>query len=91
MPAPVPAQDLGLPRVDFLKVDVERAELEVLKGVSASDWSRIGKVVCEVHDIDGALEQVQDLLRATGRFRHVHSAQADALQGTGLFNVFARE
>ena len=80
-----------MPRVDFLKVDVERAELEVLKGVSARDWSRIGKVVCEVHDIDGALEQVQDLLRATGRFAHVHAAQADALQGTGLFNVFARE
>ena len=28
----------GLPRVDLLKVDVERAELDVLKGVAAADW-----------------------------------------------------
>lgn len=28
----------GLPRVDLLKVDVERAEVDVLKGVDAADW-----------------------------------------------------
>lgn len=28
----------GLTRVDLLKVDVERAELDVLTGVAAADW-----------------------------------------------------
>ncbi len=29
----------GLQRVDLLKVDVERAELDVLQGVAPDDWS----------------------------------------------------
>jgi hypothetical protein len=45
-------------RVDLLKIDVERAELEVLNGIEQSDWSKIKQVVMEVHDTDKRLEKV---------------------------------
>jgi FkbM family methyltransferase len=46
----VPLSDViaSLPRVDLLKIDVERAELDVLRGISAEHWSRVRQVVVEV-------------------------------------------
>jgi FkbM family methyltransferase len=52
--------------IDLLKVDVEGGELDVLRGVDAADWPRIAQVVAEVHDIDGRLAAVLDLLRDQG-------------------------
>ena len=57
---------LGIGRVDLLKIDVEGAEWDVLAGVSARDWSKIGQVVAEVHDEDGRVARVEALLRAQG-------------------------
>ncbi len=34
--------------MDLLKVDVEGAELDVLRGVDPQDWARIRQVVVEV-------------------------------------------
>ena len=42
---PVPAA------VGLLKVDVEGAELGVLRGIGAVWWQRIERVVVEVHDV----------------------------------------
>lgn len=67
--------ELGLGNgVDLLKVDVERAELAVLRGVDAADWPRIRQVSMEVHDVDGQLERVLDLLRTQGRFEKAREA-----------------
>ena len=44
--------------VDLLKVDVERAEKEVLEGILPSDWPKIRQVAMEVHDVDGGLQTV---------------------------------
>ena len=57
---------LGIERVDLLKVDVEGAEWDVLSGISARDWARIGQVVAEVHDEDGRVARVVALLQAHG-------------------------
>ncbi len=53
-------------RIDLVKIDVEGAELEVLKGLSASDWPRIQAFVIEVNDIDGRLDGVCTLLTEQG-------------------------
>jgi len=74
--------------VDLLKVDVERAELEVLAGVEPDDWQRIRQVVLEVHDVDGRLAEVIELLRTCG-FSHVRAHQPSAMTGSNLWNVFA--
>lgn len=39
-----------LDRVDLLKVDAERAELEIMQSISPQDWPKIRQVVVEVHD-----------------------------------------
>ena len=44
--------------MDLLKIDVERAEKEVLQGILPSDWPKIRQVAMEVHDVDGGLQTV---------------------------------
>lgn len=52
--------------VDLLKVDVEGAELDAMRGLAPADWPRVAAVVAEVHDVDGRLAEVLDLLQANG-------------------------
>jgi len=56
----------ALETIDLLKVDVEGAELDVLRGIDARHWPRIKAVALEVHDVDGRLETIEALLRANG-------------------------
>ncbi len=37
-------------RIDLLKIDVQRSELDVLAGIEDEHWGLIGQVVMEVHD-----------------------------------------
>ena len=47
----------GIDRVDLLKIDVEKAELDVLAGIDDSDWPSIRQVSGELHlDDDGSAE-----------------------------------
>ena len=75
--------------VDLLKIDVERAELDVLRGITPEHWPRIRKVTLECHDIDGALDATVDLLRSTAGFERVVVNQPPTLRGGTLFNIYA--
>jgi 31-O-methyltransferase len=77
----------GLSRVDLLKIDVERAELDVLAGVSEADWARIAQVVVEVHDEDGRCAAIADALETRG-FRVVTEQDA-VMRGTDVHMVYA--
>ena len=44
--------EAGLERIDLLKIDVQKAELDVLMGLDDSDWPKIRQMVVEVHDVD---------------------------------------
>lgn len=73
--------------IGLLKVDVERAELDVLRGITDADWRRIHAVVAEVHDREGRLQEVCELFD-----RHGMSAQTQQdprLIGTEIHEVFA--
>nr|QEO74515.1 AMP-dependent synthetase and ligase [uncultured bacterium] len=74
-------------RIDLLKIDVEKSELDVLAGIREDDWMKIKQIVVEVHDIERRLDQVTTLL--TMRGFEVAVEQDDVLQDTGLFNVYA--
>lgn len=76
-----------LDRVDLLKVDVERAERLVLDGVEERHWPRIRRVVAEVHDDEGRLGGIVDLLRRHGFTTRV--SQHPKLAGTELFELDA--
>ncbi|HEX8695423.1 MAG TPA: non-ribosomal peptide synthase/polyketide synthase, partial [Longimicrobium sp.] len=78
----------GVDRIDLLKVDVEKSELEVLEGLAAEHWPLVRQVVLEVHDTDGRLDRVRSLLESRGFT--VAVGQDSALAGTPLFDVYAR-
>ena len=81
-------QDHSLSRIDLLKIDVERAELDVLLGISKTDWKLISQVVLEVHDVQGRLEHILQLLKNTAGFTSVTVTQDGTLTGSTLYNIY---
>jgi 31-O-methyltransferase len=75
-------------RVGLLKIDVERAEADVLRGIDGPDWERIDQIVLEVHDEDGRCEQIAEMLRAHG-FDVVADSEP-AMAGTAVQLLYAR-
>ncbi|GBF93059.1 hypothetical protein Rsub_05670 [Raphidocelis subcapitata] len=83
-------RDLGFDgRISLLKIDVERAELEVLRGIGEADWPRIDQVALEAHDAGGALAEVRRTLAGPAGFGAVAVEQDPQLAGTSLYNVYA--
>lgn len=78
----------GIEVVDLLKVDVERAELEVLHGIDERDWPRIRQVVAEVHDEEDRLQTIDSLLRGHGFTVAVE--QDSGMSGTDVHMLYAR-
>jgi amino acid adenylation domain-containing protein/FkbM family methyltransferase len=80
-------REQGIARIDLLKIDVQKSELNVLLGIQADDWPKIRQVVLEVHDIDGRLKQVTELLSRQGFVLEVR--QELALQATRQYDIYA--
>lgn len=79
--------DQSIDRVDLLKIDVERSELDVLRGLREVDWPKVRQVVAEVHDERGRLAAVVAELSSHG---FAVAYEQDALMmGTGLHLVYA--
>jgi FkbM family methyltransferase len=82
-----------LSHIDFLKIDVQRAEHDVLRGIRASHWPLVQQIAMEVHDkantpTAGRLETItRDL---TERGFVVAVEQQGVLVGSDRHNLFAR-
>jgi len=74
-------------RIDLLKIDVEKSEMEVLAGIKREDWQKIKQLIVEVHDVQGRLDQVKLLLKENGYALVVE--QDTTLKQTNLFNIYA--
>ncbi|MDP6708748.1 MAG: FkbM family methyltransferase, partial [Alphaproteobacteria bacterium] len=82
-------RDHGLDRIDLLKVDAEKCELEILDGIAEADWPKIRQIVVEVHDKEGSvLEEVRRRLSAHGF--DVAVVEERALANAGLYNLYGR-
>ncbi|MFE7741311.1 hypothetical protein [Nocardia sp. NPDC057455] len=68
----------------MLEIDVERAELDVLLGISEADRPRIGAVVAQVRDPGRSLGAV---LNRHGLF--ARTRQDPNLRGTELHEIYA--
>ncbi|WP_158075684.1 FkbM family methyltransferase [Actinokineospora bangkokensis] len=83
--------ELGVNSVDLLKVDVQRAEAAVLRGLDPAHWAGVRQVVVEVHDAPGPtagrLAEVVGRLRALGF--EVRAEQEPALAGSDRYTAFA--
>ncbi|PZS10644.1 MAG: FkbM family methyltransferase [Solirubrobacterales bacterium] len=78
----------SIDRVALLKIDVERAEVDVLTGIDDADWSKLQQVVVEVHDEDGRAGALSAQLRARGF--DVAGEQEAAMRGTAVRMLYAR-
>ncbi|KTD42527.1 FkbM family methyltransferase [Legionella oakridgensis] len=55
-----------LNRIDFLKIDVEGAEMDVIKSIHPKQFSMIKQCSIEVHNIDNRVATLADFLREQG-------------------------
>ena len=72
--------------IDLLKVDVERAEWDVLQGINAEDWQKIDQIVLEAHDhVSGyqgsRVKQISEFLQEQGY--EVTAEEDDEMKGAG--------
>jgi FkbM family methyltransferase len=84
--------EVGVPVIDLIKIDAQRAEYDVLKGIAARHWPLVQQVSMEVHDeagspTEGRVRQVTALLAEQG-FR-VSVEVEEMLRGTGRYAVYA--
>lgn len=81
-------RDHRIERIDLLKIDAEKSELDILAGIEEPDWPKIRQIVIEIHDRSGAaVAEVQRLLREKGF--HCAVDQESLLENSGLYNVYA--
>jgi FkbH-like protein/FkbM family methyltransferase len=81
-------RDHKLSKIDLLKIDAEKSELEIINGIAEHDWPKIAQIVVEIHDFTGeAVRSIENLLTAKGF--HCAGAQECLLKGTGLVNLYA--
>jgi 31-O-methyltransferase len=78
----------GIETLHLLKINVEKAEADVLAGIDELDWPRIQQIVMQVHDIDGRLAGVRGDLHARGF--QVFTRQSPLLYGTPIHDLAAR-
>jgi len=81
-------RDHRIGRIDLLKVDAEKAELDIFRGIEAQDWPKIQQVVVDVHDLDHRLEAMTALLKQYG-LKEIVVGQPPTLKNSEIFTVHA--
>ncbi|KAJ8130145.1 hypothetical protein O1611_g3483 [Lasiodiplodia mahajangana] len=72
-------------RIDLLKIDVEGAELEVLRGLDDSHWDLVRNVVLETWDGSGVKAEIESLLTSKG----FTLKQEEATWAKGFYMIIA--
>jgi FkbM family methyltransferase len=77
----------GVEAIDLLKVDVQKSELDVLRGLAPEDWPKVRQIAMEVHDLDGQLAETKELLANKGF--NVVVEQDPLYVNSVMYNLFA--
>lgn len=81
-------RDNQIDKIDLLKIDAEKSEVDILNGIEDGDWAKIAQIVIEIHDRTHELvKRVEDLLIQKGYRCAVE--QETLLAHAGLFNLYA--
>jgi FkbM family methyltransferase len=75
-------------RINLLKIDCEGSELDVLNGISPDHWPLIQSVVTEVHDLNGRLDTICELLFSHGLTNITVETEA-GFEDTVMVNIYA--
>ncbi len=78
--------EAGIDRIDLLKINVEKSELDVLQGINSADWKKIRQLIIEV-DLSQNMEPITSLLQRQGF--DVLVEQDPLLRSTDLCYVYA--
>lgn len=81
------AAKFGIDHIDLLKVDVERGELDVIRGIHDDLWPQIRNVVIEVEGDARDISAISSVLDRHGM--HVTVSQPRELRGTELHMLYA--
>ena len=83
-------EEEGIDKIDILKVDVEGAELDVMKGISTEDWKKVVTFAVEVHDGDSIqnLKGVREILVNNG-FTDIRQVQDPSCIDIKLYQLVA--
>ena len=77
-----------LERIDLLKINVEKAEADVLAGIDENDWPKIWQLTMQIHDIEDRVRAVRADLERLGY--EVAVDQDPLLVGTDIFDLYAK-
>ena len=82
----------GITQIDFLKIDAENFERQVVDGITPDNWSIVSQVAMEVHEhIEGGeclLDEMQALLHQHGFKTHVGNEYF--APGSGVFMLYGK-
>lgn len=81
-------RERDIDRIDLLKIDVEKSELDVLDGIEECHWDRIRQIVVEIHNVNERVKTVTGMLRDRG-FSKITSAKGSVLTGSGIATLYA--
>ena len=79
--------ETAVSQIDLLKIDVQKSEYDVLLGIQEQDWPKIEQIVLEVHDIQGQLRTIRQLLAQKGY--QVIVEQDELYAGSVIYNLYA--
>jgi acyl carrier protein len=77
----------GIEKIDLLKINVEKSEIDVLNGIEEQDWRKIQQVVIEVFNADDRLDGITHRLETYGY--NIVCEQDSLYQETKLCNLYA--
>ena len=79
-------REQAIEHIDLLKINVEKSELDVLRGIADEDWAKISQIVVEI-DQQEHQKEIEDLLKQQGY--EIAIEQDVLLQNTQLCYIYA--
>ena len=80
-------RDHSVKKINLLKIDAGKNELDVLQGIEEEDWSKIEQIIVKVDDINGKLKLVTAMLEDRGFDLAIE--EEFLLKNTGIHNIYA--
>ena len=78
----------GIPKIDLLKIDAEKSEIDILKGINKKDWKKIKNIIIESHTQDNS-DYILSLLKVKGYRVKIH--QETSFKSTKVQNIIAKQ